>query len=136
MIDKNVTEKIIGCAMRVHTALGPGLLESVYESALAYELNKSGFTVEIQKAIPVQYDSITFDQGFKADIIVNNEIIIELKSVKKIEDIHLKQLLTYLKLSGISLGLLINFNEVLLKNGIKRIINDLSATSASSVREK
>ncbi len=122
--------------MRVHSALGPGLLESVYEKALAYELKKSGFIVEVQKGIPVMYDGISLDEGFKADIIVNGKIIIELKSVKKIEDIHLKQLLTYLKLANIKLGLLINFNEVLLKNGIKRIINDLSALSESSARGK
>lgn len=114
---------IIGLAIKVHAALGPGLLESAYEKALVYELEKAGLSVETQKMIPIIYNQITIDEGFRADIVVNDSIILELKSVKQIEDIHLKQLLTYIRLTGKKLGLLINFNEVLLKNGIKRVIN-------------
>lgn len=126
MINENeLSEKIIGFAIKVHSALGPGLLESAYEKALVFELNKNGFKTEAQVLIPIKYENIMIDEGFRADVIINRLVIVELKSVKKIEQIHLKQLLTYLKLSGMKLGLLINFNETLLKNGIKRIVNDL-----------
>lgn len=124
MMNENEISKIaIGCSLKVHKTLGPGLLESVYQGALAYELNKNGLSVEVEKDIPVIYENIKFDKGFRADIVINNKVLLELKSVKKLEDIHFKQTLTYLKLTGIKLGLVINFNEVLLKNGLKRIIN-------------
>jgi GxxExxY protein len=125
MNENELSEIIIGCAIKIHSKLGPGLLESAYEKALAYELEKSGLILNIQKIIPIIYDEIEIDEGFRADIIVNDMVILELKSVKKIDDIHLKQLLTYLKLSNKKLGLLINFNEILLKNGIKRVINGI-----------
>ena len=120
-----LTDKIIKCAIEIHKELGPGLLESVYEKALCYELGHIGLNVENQKNIPIKYKNIFIENAFKADLIVEDKIIVELKSVKKIEDIHLKQLLTYLKLTGLQIGLLINFNEKLLKNGIKRVVNNL-----------
>lgn len=118
-----LSEKIIGLAIKVHSVLGPGLLESAYEKALHFELQRNDFKVESQKMIPVQYDSLTIDEGFRADMVIEDSIILELKSVKKIEDIHLKQLLTYLKLADKKLGLLINFNEKILKTGIRRVVN-------------
>ncbi|MGD9487782.1 MAG: GxxExxY protein [Calditrichaceae bacterium] len=123
MNENEISKIIIECALKVHTKLGPGLLESVYRDVLAYEINKAGLSVDVEKDIPVVYENLQFDKGFRADIIVGNEVLLELKSVKKLEDIHFKQTLTYLKLSGLKLGLVINFNEVLLKNGLKRIIN-------------
>lgn len=120
-----VTEKIIGLAIKVHINLGPGILESVYEKCLSYELKEAGFSTEIQKPIQINYNGIIFEEAFRADIIVNDLIILELKSVKTIEDVHTKQLLTYLRLTNKNLGLLINFNESLLKNGIKRVINGI-----------
>jgi len=125
MNENDIAKVIVDKAIKVHKNLGPGLFESVYQGALAYELQKSGLTIEREKDIPVLYDDIIFDKGFRADIVVNEKVIIELKSIKKLEDVHFKQLLTYLKLSNLKLGILINFNEVLLKNGIKRIINGI-----------
>jgi len=109
--------------LKVHTKLGPGLLESVYEHALAYELQRSGHTVRRQVGIPVTYDDITFDIGFRLDILVDEKVIVEIKSVESLMDVHHKQLLTYLKLTDKKLGLLINFNVSRLKNAIVRIIN-------------
>ena len=123
MNENEISKIVIDCAIKVHKILGPGLLESVYRDVLSYELNKAGLSVEVEIDIPVIYEHIKFNTGFRADIIVENKVILELKSVRKLEDIHFKQTLTYLKLSGLKLGLVINFNEVLLKNGLKRIIN-------------
>lgn len=123
MEENEISKIIVDRAFKIHKRLGPGLFESVYQGALAYELKKSGLEIETEKDIPIHYEDMVFDKGFRADIVVNNKVIIELKSIKKLEDVHFKQLLTYLKLSGLKLGLLINFNETLLKNGIKRIIN-------------
>ncbi|MCF6149533.1 MAG: GxxExxY protein [Candidatus Kuenenia sp.] len=123
MNENELSEKIIGLAIKVHSALGPGLLESAYEKALVFELNKNGYKTEAQKSISINYEGIIIDEGYRVDIVVNDIVLVELKSVKQIEDIHLKQLLTYLRLSGKKLGLLINFNELLLKNGIRRVIN-------------
>lgn len=112
--------------MRNQGSLSPGtrtFFESVYERVLSYELEKSELSIEVQKPISFSYENIVFDEGFRADIIVEGKVIVEIKSVKKIEDVHFKQLLSYLKLSKMKLGLLINFNEVLLKSGIKRVIN-------------
>jgi len=125
MTEDDISNKVIGLAIKVHKALGPGLLESAYEKAFAYELRKNGFKIDCQKKIAIKYDELIIDEGFRADIIVNNRVILELKSVKKLEDVHFKQLLTYLKLSDKKLGLLINFNETILKNGIKRVVNGL-----------
>ena len=127
---KNLTENeiakiIVNVSYRIHNRLGPGLLESVYEAILCHELIKEGLNVERQKAIPVKWEDIYLDLGFRADIIVEEKVIIELKSVEKIVPVHLKQLLTYTRVTNIKLGLLINFNEALIKNGIKRVANGL-----------
>lgn len=118
----DMTYQIIGCAYKVHANLGPGLLESTYEVCLEYELIKSGMTVYRQVALPVIYDEIKLDAGYRIDLIVNNSVIIEIKSVDALAPIHTAQMLTYLKLSDKKLGLLINFNESDLKKGIKRLI--------------
>ena len=123
MNENELSEKIIGLAIKAHSALGPGLLESAYEKALVFELSRNGYKAEVQKSISINYEGRTIDEGYRADIVVNDIVLIELKSVKQIEDIHLKQLLTYIRLSNKKLGLLINFNEILLKNGIRRVIN-------------
>ena len=123
MNENELSEKIIGLAIKVHSALGPGLLESAYEKALVFELSRNGYKAEVQKSISINYEGMIIDEGYRADIVVNDIVLIELKSVKQIEDIHLKQLLTYIRLSNKKLGLLINFNEILLKNGIRRVIN-------------
>ena len=120
-----ISGEIVDAALEVHRALGPGLLESVYEGALAYELDLRGWNVERQVAIPARYKALTFETAFRADIIVEGVVIIELKSIDKLMPVHSKQLLTYLKLTDKRLGLLINFNEVLLKDGIIRLVNKL-----------
>ena len=126
MINENEISKIIvNTAFLIHTQLGPGLLESVYEEILYFELKKEGLKVERQKALPVIWNELKMEIGFRADLIVENKVIIEIKSVEAIAPVHPKQLLTYLKLTGCKLGLLINFNEVLLKNGIRRVVNNL-----------
>ncbi len=125
-MDENQLSKIIvNTAYQIHTQLGPGLLESVYEKIMYYELIKQGLEVKSQKEIPVIWDNLKMPIGFRADLIVENNVIIELKSVEAVAPVHLKQLLTYLKLTNLKLGLLINFNEALIKNGIKRIVNNL-----------
>lgn len=118
----DLTYKIIGCVYRVHSELGPGLLESTYEVCLEHELLKEGMLVERQKALPVVYDEIQLDGGYRIDLLINNQVILELKSVDEIAPIHQAQLMTYLKLSGLKLGLLLNFNVKDMKKGIKRII--------------
>jgi GxxExxY protein len=120
--DKDLTEKVIGCAIEVHRCLGPGLLESVYEHCLAFELADANIQHETQKEIKVSYKGILLDCGYRADLIVENKLIVELKAVDKIMPIHEAQLLTYMKLAGINLGLLMNFNLTLLKDGIKRYV--------------
>jgi len=118
----DLTYEIIGCAYKVHSNLGPGLLESSYEVCLEYELVKMGFEVARQIALPVIYENIKLDAGYRIDLIVNNTVIIEIKSVETIAPIHTAQVLTYLKLADKRLGLLINFNVTDLKEGIKRLI--------------
>ncbi|CAN1542332.1 GxxExxY, GxxExxY protein [Spirosomataceae bacterium] len=117
-----LSEKILKCAFTVHNALGPGLLESAYEECLFYELKCAGLTVEKQKALPVIYKEIHLETGYRIDLIVNKQIVLEIKSVEAITDIHVAQVLTYLKLSKCKLGLLLNFNVPSLKLGIKRLI--------------
>ena len=117
-----ISYDIIGCAYKVHSNLGPGLLESTYQVCLEYELKKMGYDVEIEKALPVIYEDIKLDAGYRIDLMVNKSVIVELKSVEAINDVHIAQLLTYLKLSNIKLGLLINFNVKDLKQGIKRFV--------------
>ncbi len=125
MTENDISGIIVNTSYRIHSELGPGLFEKIYEEILAYELRKINLQVETQKPISVFWDELIMDVGFKADIVVENKVIIELKSVKQIEDRNKKQLLTYLKITGMKLGLLINFNEALLKDGITRIANRL-----------
>lgn len=126
MPDLNIISgQIVDAAIHVHSRLGPGLLESVYETVLAYELQKRGLTVERQVPVPIAYESLRFEEGFRADLIVEKSILIELKSVEALAPVHSKQVLTYLRLLDCRLGLLINFNVPLLKDGIKRIANGL-----------
>ncbi len=124
-IEDELSNKIIGAAIEVHKRIGPGLLESAYEECLCYELNKLNLKFERQKSLPVNYKGILLDCVYRLDLVVEKKVIIELKSVNQIELIHEAQLLTYLKLTGLKLGLLINFNSILLKDGIKRIVNQL-----------
>ena len=119
-----LSNRIIGAAIEVHKTLGPGLLESTYEQCLCHELHLRSLSFERQKELPVVYKELKLDCGYRLDIVVENEIILELKSCEKIEPIHKAQLLTYLKLSGISLGLILNFNTVIMREGIMRIVNE------------
>ena len=120
----SITESIISAAIAVHRELGPGLLESAYESCLVYELLQQGLTVERQKALPVTYRGVKIDCGYRIDLLVEDAVIVELKAVESIEPIHEAQLLSYLKLSGYQIGLLINFNVRMLKQGIKRLVKN------------
>jgi len=120
---QEITGEIIGAAMKVHTLLGPGLLESAYEACLAYELRKRGFNVAQQVSLPVFYDGMQVDAGYRLDLIVNDVVIVELKAVEKMIPVYEAQMLSYLKLSGKKVGLLINFHVLHLKNGIKRFSN-------------
>jgi GxxExxY protein len=121
-MDNNTSGQIVDAAMKVHTALGPGLLESAYEACLMYEIQKRGIRVRHQVELPVVYETVKVDAGFRIDLLVGEEIVVELKSVDKLLTVHEAQLLTYLKLSGKRLGLLINFNVVHLRDGIKRMV--------------
>ena len=115
----------VDCAIKVHSALGPGLLESVYEACLTHELSKCGIDVERQRACPVHYDSIRLDAGFRLDLVVDRCLIVEVKAVKELSRLHLAQLLTYLRLTQYRLGLLMNFNVQRMKDGIRRVANGL-----------
>lgn len=124
MISENeIAAIIVECSLKVHKALGPGLLESAYEECLFYELKKQNLKIEKQKGLPLIYNEVNLDVGYRLDILVEDKVIVEIKAVEALNDIHLAQILTYLKLSGCKLGLLINFNVTLIKNGIKRVIN-------------
>jgi len=125
MTENELSKIIVNTAYQIHYELGPGLLESVYEEIMSYELCEQGLKVERQKEIPVIWNDLKMNVGFRADLIVENKVIIELKSVEAIAPVHPKQLLTYLKLTDLKLGLLINFNEPLIKKGITRIVNNL-----------
>jgi len=125
MTENDISYDIRGAAFKVHSNLGPGLLESVYEIALAHELAKMGYEVKSQIALPVVYDDIKLEMGFRMDLLVNDLVVVEIKSVDALADVHHKQLLTYLKLSGKKLGLLINFNVSSIKDSIIRIVNNL-----------
>ncbi len=125
MTENDISYDIRGAAFKVHSALGPGLLESVYEVALAHELTKMGYKVKSQVGLPVVYDEFQLDLGFRIDLLINDLVVVEIKSVETLIDVHHKQLLTYLKLSGKKLGLLINFNVSSLKESIIRIVNNL-----------
>ena len=125
MTENDLSKIIVNAAYQIHKKLGPGLLESVYEKIMYYELVEQGLSVEFQKGIPVIWNEVKMDIGFRADLIVENLVVIELKSVETILPVHQKQLLTYLKLTDLKLGLLINLHENLIKNGITRIVNNL-----------
>src|SRR5690606_34755719 len=125
MTENEISRKIIGAAIEVHKQLGPGLLESSYEVCLAYELRQHGLSVQTQVALPVVYKEVKLNAGYKIDILVENQVIIELKAVAALADIHTAQLLTYLRLKNLKLGLLINFNSVRVIDGVKRIVNNL-----------
>ena len=125
-MDENAISKaVVDAAYRIHCEFGPGLLESLYEAVLARELSKQGFAVVRQQGVPIRYEDMLFEEGFRADLVVNNLVIVEIKSVEKLHPVHGKQLLTYLRLMKLKLGLLINFNEALIKDGIKRVVNGL-----------
>jgi GxxExxY protein len=123
MTENELTEKIIGSAMEVHTTLGPGLLESSYKECLFYNLKEVGFDVEKEKAMPLVFKKVKLECGYRIDLLVNNRIVIELKSVEAINDVHIAQTLTYMKLGNFHRGLLINFNVKRLKDGIKSLVN-------------
>ena len=129
MLEEQLTEQIIGACIEVHRELGPGLLESVYHAVLAYELAQRGLRTVSQQAIPVVYGTIRIDTGFRADLIVEDRVIVEIKSVEVLAPVHRKQLLTYLRLADKRLGLLINFNAALIKDGITRIVNGMEEES-------
>jgi GxxExxY protein len=125
MHENEIAREVVDAAFKIHTTLGPGLLESVYERTMAYELRERGFYVAVQVPIPVVYHEVRLEEGFRADLIVGHKVIVELKSIEEIAPVHKKQLLTYLRLAELRLGLLINFNVELIKHGITRIANGL-----------
>ena len=126
MIAENEISSIVfDSALRVHRALGPGLLESAYEECLFYELEKTGLLIERQKSLPLNYEGVKMNIAYRVDIIIENKVILELKAVEALNDVHLAQILTYLKLSECKLGMLINFNVSLMKNGVRRVVNKL-----------
>ena len=126
LIPENETAcTIVDCALRVHRALGPGLLESAYEECLFFKLTRVGLFVEKQKPLPLIFEEVRLEIGYRVDLLVDQKVIVEVKSVEALTDVHLAQVLTYLKLSGCRLGLLINFNVALIKDGIKRVVNKL-----------
>jgi len=132
MHENPISKEIVDAAFRIHTKLGPGLLESVYEVLLAHELKRRGLAVERQVSVPVEYDGIRFDEGYRLDLLVENKVIVEIKSVEQVTGVHKKQLLTYLRLLDKRLGLLINFNEELIRNGISRVVNRLEDENISN----
>ncbi len=125
MNENELSKIIVHSCFKIHSELGPGLLESVYEELLSYELKKQNLNFSRQQGIPLVYENVKLDLGFRSDIIVEKKVIIEIKSVELIAPVHQKQLLTYLRITGIKLGLLVNFNEALIKDGIQRIVNGL-----------
>jgi GxxExxY protein len=125
MTENEIAKQIVDVAFKTHTTLGPGLLESVYETVMSYELQKRGLRVRRQQAIPVVYEDVRMDLGFRADLIIGSKVVVEIKSVEALAPVHKKQLLTYLRLMDKRLGLLINFNVELIKHGISRVVNGL-----------
>jgi GxxExxY protein len=125
MTENEIANKVIGLAIEVHSALGPGLLESAYQECLFYKIGKAGFKVEKEKPMPLIFEEVKLECGYRIDLLVENKLVIEIKSVEALNDVHLAQTLTYMKLGNYKLGLLINFNVALLKNGIKRVVNGL-----------
>lgn len=128
MTENEIAKQIIGCAIEVHKTLGPGLLESAYQECLYYKLQKEGLYVQKEKPMPLVFEEVKLECGYRIDLLVEGKVVIELKSVERLTDVHLAQTLTYMKLGNYKLGLLINFNVTLLKQGLKRVINgNLSA---------
>jgi len=125
LTENEITSKIIGAAIEVHKSLGPGLLESAYKKCLAYKLSQSGLYIECEKEMPLTFEAVKMDVGYRMDILVENQIVVQLKSVETINDVHLAQIMTYLKLGNYKLGLLINFNVFMLKDGVRRVANKL-----------
>lgn len=123
MTENEIAHKIIGLALEIHKVLGPGLLESAYKECLAYKIKQEGFSVEKEKPMPLIFEEVKLDCGYRIDLLVEKKVVVEIKSVEAINDVHLAQILTYMKLGNYKLGLLINFNVSLLKQGIKRVIN-------------
>ena len=123
MIENEISKTIIGCAINVHKQLGPGLLESAYQECLFYELQQKGLKVRKEVPMPIVYKEVKLNHGYRIDLLVENKVVIELKTVKELNEVHTAQVLTYLKLGSYRLGLLLNFNVTMLKSGIKRIIN-------------
>ena len=123
MSENDIAHKILGCAFEVHKALGPGLLESAYQECLCYKLQQSGLSFHKEKPMPLIFEGVTLECGYRIDILVENKVVIEIKSIDALNDVHLAQILTYMKLGNYKLGLLLNFNVALLKQGIKRVIN-------------
>lgn len=125
MTENEISKVVFECALKVHKTLGPGLLESAYEECMFYELKKSNLKVEKQKALPLVYEEVKLDVGYRIDIMIEDKFIVEIKSVEALNDVHLAQILTYLRLSDCKLGLLINFNVKLLKEGVRRVVNGI-----------
>jgi len=130
----DITGAVIDAAMKIHRELGPGLLESVYELVLARELERRGFRVERQRPVRIEYDGFLFEEGFRADLVVDKRVIVELKSVECLAPVHSKQLLTYLRLMHLEVGLLINFGNATLKEGLHRVVNGLSPSASPRPR--
>ena len=130
----DITGAVVDAALRIHKELGPGLLESVYEAVLARALERRGFRVERQKLIRFEYDGMVFDEGFRTDLLVDGRVVVELKSVEKLAPVHGKQVLTYLRLMNLPVGLLINFGAATLKEGLQRIINNLPTSASPRLR--
>ena len=129
--ENQITETVIGCAIEIHRALGPGLLESAYEDCLCYELKEAKLSFRRQVLLPLNYKGVKLESGYIMDVVAEDLIVIELKTVERILPVHEAQLITYLKLSGHSVGLLVNFNVALMKSGIRRLVNEFQETSAS-----
>jgi GxxExxY protein len=128
-VENQITERVIGAAIEVHKHLGPGLSESAYEECLCYELSQLGLTFQRQVPLPVAYKGLKLDCGYRMDIVVENAVILELKSIDEFAPIHSAQLLTYLRLTGMKVGLLMNFNVPVLKNGLKRLVNEYAGSA-------
>ncbi len=134
MHENEIGTIVIDCGFQVHKTLGPGLLESVYKISLAHELESRGLHVDREKPIEIQYKDVTFEEGFRADLVVENKVIVELKSVEELHPVHGKQLLTYLRLSGCRLGYLMNFGSPLFKTGVNRVVNQIDQNIGETAR--
>ena len=125
MTENEISNKVIGLALQIHSSLGPGLLEKTYRECLFYKIYNAGFFVEKEKSMPLIFEKVKLDCGYRIDLLIENKLVVEIKSIEALNDIHLAQTLTYLRIGNYKLGLLINFNVLLLKNGIKRVVNHL-----------